>query len=185
MRPAVFLDRDGTLIEDVGYLSSPDGVDLLPGVAAALRRLADAGFLLVVVTNQSGVGRGMFPPEAVDQVNAEVARRLAAAGARVDAWRACPHLPDDGCACRKPGTQLHREAAATLDIDLAASWCIGDRPGDVDAARPLGARAVLVRTGEGSRHADAMRAAGVPVTANLAAAVDLLLAAGPAQRPSQ
>lgn len=185
MKPAVFLDRDGTLIEDVGYLATPDGVRVIPGVPDALRRLAGAGFALVVVSNQSGVGRGLFPLEAVAAVNAEVARRFAAAGVTIDAWHCCPHLPDAGCACRKPGTQLHREAAAALDLDLGASWCIGDRPGDVDAARALAARAILVCTGEGRHHAEAVHAAGVPVAADLPAAVELVLGAETAQRPSQ
>lgn len=186
MRPAVFLDRDGTLIEDVGYLATPDGVALIPGVPAALRRLADAGYALVVISNQSGVARGLFPAAMVDTINGEIARQLAHDGAAVDHWAFCPHLPDAGCACRKPGTLLHRDATSRLDLDLAASWCIGDRPGDLRAAPPLGARAILVCTGEGAQHAATARAEGFAVAADLAAAVERILAApGRDQRPNQ
>ena len=177
--PAVFLDRDGTLLDDPGFLADPGGVRLLPGVAGALRRLRQAGFRLVVVTNQSGIGRGLLTEADVAAVHAEVDRQLGAAGAAVDRWLHCPHRPEDGCACRKPGVLLHRRAIAELGLDPDRSWCIGDRIGDVAAAAPLGAHAVLVETGEGSRHVTAARDAGVPVAADLAAAVDLLLQAAP------
>lgn len=178
LRPAIFLDRDGTLIEDPGYLADPAGVRLLPGAAGAVRRLADAGYATVIITNQSGIGRGRYNEAAFRAVQAEVARQFAAEGARFDAVYHCPHLPEAGCACRKPGTALHREAAAALGLDLAASWCIGDREGDLRAATPLGARAILVTTGEGARHAVAARALGVPVVADLAAAAAVVLGSG-------
>lgn len=175
-RRAVFLDRDGTLIDDPGYLRDPRDVRLLPGVADALRTLERAGVARVVVTNQSGIGRAMLSTADYVRVRTEVDRQLAEAGATVDLTLHCPHLPDAGCLCRKPGTALHREAAARLDLDLATSWCIGDRPGDLLPARALGGRAILVRTGDGAQHVEAARALGAPVVDALGAAVALLLA---------
>lgn len=174
-RPAVFLDRDGTLIEDPGYLDDPAGVHLLPGVPEALRRLEAAGYARIVVTNQSGIGRGLFDEAAFHRVEAELARQLAAHGAATDRTYWCPHLPDAGCACRKPGTAHHRAAALAFGLDLGRSWCIGDRLGDVAAAAPLGAQAILVETGEGARFAASARADGILVARDLAAAVAWLL----------
>lgn len=173
-RPAVFLDRDGTLIEDPGYLADPAGVVLLPGVTSALRTLEARGVLRIVITNQSGIGRGLFSEEDFHIVQDEVERQLHEHGARVDAVFHCPHQASDGCACRKPGTELHRTAAAQFGIDLARSWCVGDRLGDVLPAGALGSRAILVRTGVGEANADEARAAGIPVAADLAAAVALM-----------
>jgi D,D-heptose 1,7-bisphosphate phosphatase len=173
-RPAVFLDRDGTLIEDPGYLADPAGVHLISGVPAALCRLADLGYARIVITNQSGIGRGRYSTDDFLAVEAEMERQLARSGATIDAVYHCPHLPTDGCACRKPGTALHTAAAATHHLDLTASWCIGDREGDIAAAAALGARAILVRTGEGARHVETAALLGVPVVADLAAAVDHL-----------
>lgn len=178
-RPAVFLDRDGTLIEDPGYLADPSGVVPLPGAADALRALAAHGYVRVVITNQSGIGRGFFTEAEFRAVQAEVERQFRDRGATLDAVFHCPHQANDGCACRKPGTALHREAAERFGIDLARSWCIGDRMGDVEAARALGARAVLVRTGVGELNADEARAAGIPVVADLAAAVEFLTGGTP------
>ncbi len=175
MTPAIFLDRDGTLIDDPGFLSEPEAVHLLPGVSAALRRLQQAGYRLVVVSNQSGIGRGLLTAAQVDAVHRELDRRLVAEGVTLDAILYCPHRPDEGCDCRKPGTALHRRAAATLDLDLARSWCIGDRAGDVDAAAPLGAGAILVLTGEGAKHREAAEAHRIPVVADLADAASWLV----------
>lgn len=168
MTRAVFLDRDGTLIDDPGYLADPAQVRLLPGVAEALKGLAALGFLRIVVSNQSGIARGLLTTDQVDAVHHEVERQLAAADATIDAWYFCPHAPDDHCDCRKPGTALHREAATRFEVDLSRSWCIGDRIGDVAAAADLGAGAILVRTGDGERHAEAAMALGIPVVADLA-----------------
>lgn len=174
-RPAVFLDRDGTLIEDPGYLADPAGVRLLPGVPEALRRLTAAGVARVVITNQSGIGRGLYDEIAFRAVEAEMEHQLAAAGATIDAVYHCPHTTDAGCDCRKPGVALHRQAIAALGLDPLRSWCVGDRLGDVHAAAALGARAILVRTGEGPAHEAVARAEGIPVVPDLAAAVELVL----------
>lgn len=177
MTGAIFLDRDGTLVDDPGFLRRPGDVRLLDGVAAALGRLRDAGYRLAVVTNQSGIARGLMSSADVAAVHAEIARQLAATGVVIDAWAYCPHLPDAGCACRKPRTALHRRLADTRGYRLAQSWCIGDRIGDVAAAAPLGARAVLVETGEGRHHVAAARAAAIATVASLSAAAELILAA--------
>ena len=178
IRPAVFLDRDGTLVEDPGYLHRPEDVRLLPGAAAAVARLNHAGYLVVVVTNQSGIARGLYDEAAYQAVQRRLAELLAADGARLDGAQHCPHHPDvtGPCPCRKPGTRLYERAATALGIDLRRSWLVGDKLSDVAAAPALGGRAVLVETGEGPRHAAAARARGVPVAADLGAAADRILA---------
>ena len=147
-RGGAFLDRDGTIIEDAEYIERADDVTLLPGAAAAIRALNDAGVPVIVVSNQSGIGRGYFTHADYERVQARVAELLAISGARIDAVYICPHAPaaDGGatCECRKPGTLLFRTAAGEHGLDLARSWCVGDRWRDVAPARELGARAILV-----------------------------------------
>lgn len=152
MKAAVFLDRDGTLIEDPGYLRDPDAVRLLPGVPAAIRRLNQAGLLAIVVTNQSGIARGLVTVEDYRATEARVDGRLAEEGARLDGHYFCPHLPEISgpCECRKPGTLLFRQAAERFDIDLPASWWIGDRLRDIEPASAWGGRGILL-----TRHASA------------------------------
>jgi histidinol-phosphate phosphatase family protein len=148
---AVFLDRDGTIIRDAEYLADPRGIELLPGAAEGLARLAGAGFRLVVVTNQSGVARGLFPESAIDDVNRELARILALRGVEVAGWYHCPHLPEAPvaayareCQCRKPAPGLILRAAGELSIDLARSYAVGDRPRDVEAGRRAGVRGTVL-----------------------------------------
>jgi histidinol-phosphate phosphatase family protein len=143
-RPAVFFDRDGTLMRDVDFASRPEQVELLPGAAEAVRRVSDAGMLAVLVTNQSGIGRGLISPDDFERVHARLVELLAAGGAHLDGAYHCPHAPEDGCDCRKPGTGLFLRAAREHDIDLIASWCIGDRWRDVAPAQVLGATGLLV-----------------------------------------
>lgn len=137
-RKAIFLDRDGTLIEDRGYLADPEGVVLLSGAGDALRLLQDAGYLLIVVTNQSGIGRGYFTLEAMHTVNARMNELLAEHGVTIDDIRYCPHGPDDGCACRKPLPGMLCDAAEAHGIDLAQSAMIGDQPRDAAAGVAAG-----------------------------------------------
>ena len=176
MRPSVFLDRDGTLIEEVGYLGDPDGVVVLSGVPEALQRLRDAGFALVVVSNQAGVARGYFTEEDVLAVNRRLAELLEAEGIRLDAWHFCVHHPDHGgpCECRKPEPGMLRDAARQLDLDLSRSWIVGDHPSDAEAGRRAGARGILVRSGHLHEH-DNEIADDVPVVADLSAAAELIL----------
>ncbi len=142
-RPAAFLDRDGTLIEDRGFLDDPAGVRVLDTVPDALRLLAQSGYACVVVTNQSGVARGYFDSAAVDAVNAEVGRRLADNGVALDAVYACPHY-DAGCACRKPAPGMIETAAREHDLDVARSAVVGDRGSDIALAHAVGIPGILV-----------------------------------------
>jgi histidinol-phosphate phosphatase family protein len=142
---AVFLDRDGTIIEDTGYVSHPGDVKLIPGAADAISRINATLVPVIVVTNQSGIGRGYFTDADYRQVTDRVVEVLAESGARVDAWYFCPHAPDDSCDCRKPGLRLFREAAAeNPGIDLSRSLYVGDRRRDVEPAVLLGGSGVLV-----------------------------------------
>lgn len=162
LRPAVFLDRDGTLIVEREYLADPEGVTLLPGALEALGLLRDAGFMLVVVTNQSGIARGLYGVEEYHAVARRVERLLGSRGIRLDGTYFCPHHPDvtGPCPCRKPATGLFRAAAEDLGLDLAASFFVGDRFRDVLPALELGGTGILVRTGYGAQEMDAARMAG-------------------------
>lgn len=159
----VFLDRDGTLNrDDGGYLADPDGLVLLPGAAEAVAALNAAGVKAVVVTNQSGVGRGLITEEALARIHERLRGLLAAGGAVLDGIAVCPHRPEHGCACRKPGTELALRAARDLGVDPARSAMIGDKPADVALAHRLGGRAVLVLTGKGRETAAGLTADAHP-----------------------
>ncbi len=145
----VFLDRDGTINEEMGYINHVDRFVLLPRTAAAIRLFNQAGLKVVVITNQSGAARGYFAPSLVDEVHARLTQLLAAQGAQVDAIYTCLHGPDEGCACRKPKPGLLEQAARDLYLDLARSYAVGDRYKDVETARNAGAKGVLVLTGYG------------------------------------
>jgi len=180
-RPAVFLDRDGTLNREVDYLSSPDQVELLEGAAAGLRALAQAGFALVVVTNQSGVARGYFDEATLARIHERLIELLAAEDVRLDGLEWCPHHPDHGgpCACRKPAPGMLERAAAALDLDLTASWIVGDAARDLDAGEAVGVSGVLVRTGKGASELARLSGAGrapAQVADDLAEAARVILA---------
>lgn len=164
MRPAVFLDRDGTLIEGEGYLGDPDGVVPIEGVREALALLRDRGWLRIVVSNQSGVARGYFTPDDYEAVT----RAVDAAVGPLDAYYACFHLTDGdvapwnvACDCRKPKPGMIERAAREHDVDLARSVLVGDDLRDLEAARAAGVEPVLVRTGKGARNAPRLAAAGL------------------------
>jgi D-glycero-D-manno-heptose 1,7-bisphosphate phosphatase len=161
LRPAVFLDRDGTIIEEVKYLADPDGVILIPGAVEALDLLLDAGFALVVVTNQSGIARGLYGLTDYEAVARRLDELLAAHGIRLDATRFCPHHPSvsGDCTCRKPATGMHREVAEELGLDPARSFFVGDRVGDLLPALELGGEGILVRTGYGADEESTLPAA--------------------------
>lgn len=185
MRPTAFLDRDGTLNREVDFVRAPDQLVLLPGVRAALQRLRDAGWRIVVVTNQSGVARGYFGERELAAIHARLHDEL---GGLPDAYLHCPHHPDGGsgygraCACRKPGSGLLHEAATLLGADLAHGAVVGDSARDVLMARGTRLRTVLVRSGKPVAEQQAkLAAAGVTpdfVADALPAAVDWLLARG-------
>jgi D-glycero-D-manno-heptose 1,7-bisphosphate phosphatase len=142
-RPAVFLDRDGTLIEDKGFLADPGGVEILPTVVDALRLLRERGFATVVVSNQSGIARGYFDDDAVRAVNAEIARRFAGDGVAIDAWYWCSHY-DEGCFCRKPAPGLVRRALDEHGFALHGGAVVGDRGSDVALGHAIGVPGILV-----------------------------------------
>ncbi len=154
MNKAVFLDRDGTVNEEVGYLRDIDKLVLIPGVAGAIRRLSDAGFKIVLVTNQSGVARGYFPEALVHEAHARLDEMLKQEGARIDAVYYCPHHPTAGnsrytvdCDCRKPRTGLLDRAARDMDINVSHSYMVGDKWSDVELGQRAGAISVLVQSG--------------------------------------
>jgi D-glycero-D-manno-heptose 1,7-bisphosphate phosphatase len=155
-RPAVFIDRDGTLTEEVGYVNHPSRLRLLPRSAEAIRRLNAAGVAAVVVTNQAGIARGYFDEDVLHAVNGALTAALRREGARLDGLYVCTHHPTEGeppfraaCDCRKPRPGLLRRAADDLGLDLARSTMVGDKPSDLVPGRAVGAAAVLVLTGYG------------------------------------
>jgi D-glycero-D-manno-heptose 1,7-bisphosphate phosphatase len=156
LKAAAFIDRDGTLTEEVGYVNHPKRLRLLPRSAEAIKQLNAAGLVAVVTTNQTGVARGYFSEDVLHAVNDELASQLKQAGAHLDGIYVCTHHPTEGeppfrarCECRKPAPGLFLRAASELGLDLAGSTVIGDKPSDLLAARRIGARAVLVLTGYG------------------------------------
>ena len=148
-QPAVFLDRDGTLIEEVNYLSRVEDLRLFPFTADAVKLLKESGFLAIVVTNQSGIGRGVFDEASMHAVHEAIQSELSG---MIDAFYFCPHLPCDGCRCRKPNTGMIESALADFDIDLQNSWMVGDKKIDVETGAVAGAQTVLVLTGYGRQH---------------------------------
>jgi D-glycero-D-manno-heptose 1,7-bisphosphate phosphatase len=156
VRPAVFLDRDGTLLEEAGYVDRLERLVFFPFAVDAVRLLNRGGLAVVLVTNQSGVGRGIHSEAFVGEAHDHVTRRLSGGGARLDGIYYCPHHPQamlepyrQACDCRKPGTGMMRQAAAELGLDLPRSFAVGDKWSDVQAGRAAGGRGLLVRTGYG------------------------------------
>jgi L-threonylcarbamoyladenylate synthase len=183
-RPAVFLDRDGTLIEDRGWLRSPADVRFFPDTVPALKRLAAAGHELFIATQQSGVSRGLLAAEEVAGVNAHVVARLAGEGIAIREVLCCMHGPEDGCDCRKPNPAPLRRTAAAHGLDLARSFVVGDHPHDVDLARQAGAQGVYVRTGHGDKHRDELPAAVTAIVPGIREAADWILAVREAEARS-
>jgi D-glycero-D-manno-heptose 1,7-bisphosphate phosphatase len=156
LRPAVFIDRDGTLTEEVGYVNHPSRLKLLPRSAAAVRRLNEAGIAAVVVTNQAGIARGYFSEDVMNAVHQQLIERLKDAGAHLDGLYVCAHHPTEGtppfradCDCRKPKPGLLVRAASDLGLDLRRSSVVGDKASDLAVASRVGARGILVLTGYG------------------------------------
>lgn len=155
-RPAIFIDRDGTLSHEVGYVNHPSRFKLFPFAVDAIRTINRAGVLAVLVTNQAGVARGYFPESMIEEIHGMVRAALEAGGARLDGLYVCPHHPTEGpppyrqdCQCRKPRPGLLHRAERELGADLARSWVVGDRHGDLQLAWTVGAKAAMVRTGYG------------------------------------
>jgi D-glycero-D-manno-heptose 1,7-bisphosphate phosphatase len=189
VQPAVFLDRDGTMVQDVGYLSRLEDLQWFPWTIEAVRLLHRAGFLLCVTTNQSGIALGFCTDAFVRRAHEEMSAAIDAAGARIDGWFYCPHHPQAAidalrtdCECRKPKPGLVRQAQERFDIDLSRSFVIGDKAADVGLAEAVGARGILVRTGYGEselvRHNGHLSGAAHVATDLLGAATWILAEAG-------
>ena len=148
-RAAVFLDRDGTINRDPGYLSDPDGFELFPRSGEGMRLLAESGFTLVVVSNQSGIGRGLIAPSQLDEIHERMKSELRGEGVELEGIYYCPHHPGERCSCRKPSPLLVLSAAEKLGLDLASSYFVGDQASDILTGKNAGLRTVLVTTGEG------------------------------------
>jgi D-glycero-D-manno-heptose 1,7-bisphosphate phosphatase len=149
LRPAVFLDRDGTICEEMGYLNHISRLHIFPFAAGAISKLNNAGLPVIVVTNQSGISRRIFPESLVNQIHERISQELSAAGARVDGYYHCPHTKQDDCNCRKPLPGLLQRAAREHGLRLDRSFVVGDRYADVELAHGVGGRGVLVLTGYG------------------------------------
>jgi len=174
-RPAVFLDRDGTLIEDRGHLSDPAQVAFFPETASALRRL-DGRFELFIVTNQNGIAKGFTTPDQVRLVNDFVVARLWEEGIDIREVYTCPHQRSDGCACIKPNPHFLRKAETDHGIDLRGSFVVGDHPADVELAANVGARGIYVLSGHGGKHREEVHVA-CDIVAGIAEAVERVLLA--------
>jgi len=188
LQPALFLDRDGTLNREVGYISHPDQLRLIAGAAQAVARINASPYRAIVVTNQSVVARGDCGEEELQWIHAELAAQLGAAGAHLDAVYYCPHYPDGSfpcgvaalkiaCTCRKPETGLIDRAARDLGIDLARSWVIGDTTTDLELARRAGCRSILVHTGHAGKDGRYPTRPDIEA-ADIAEAVDFILDPG-------
>ncbi len=187
LRPALFLDRDGTINVDTIHVSRADNVRLIPGAAAAIARINAAGMPIIVISNQSGIGRGLFTVEDYEQVRARIDEMLATAGAHVLATYYCPHSPEiaPACDCRKPGAALYRQAAADHELDLAKSWYVGDRLRDIQPARLFGGHGILVPR-DTTPGGDVVAARdGFAISTSLDSAVNRILAAFPLSSPPQ
>ena len=147
MNKAVFLDRDGTIAEDVNYCRKPEDFRIFPWAPEAIRMLNGAGFKVIVITNQSGIARGYFTEEMLAQIHEKMLKELAEQGARIDGVYYCPHHPDDNCECRKPKTALFQQAAKDFNLDLKTSWVVGDSWRDIEAGRRIGTKTILVKSG--------------------------------------
>ena len=153
-KPAVFMDRDDTLIDDPGFLRDPEKVKLLPGVVEGLKKLREAGYLLVIISNQSGIGRGIIKPEELDQVNSRLLEILKKNDIEIDRIYWCPHTPDDKCDCRKPATGMLQRAVKDLNIDLSGSVMVGDRPSDIKAGKNMEITSILINHDESYNDAE-------------------------------
>ena len=187
LRAALFLDRDGTINVDTIHVSRAANVRLIPGAAAAIARVNAVGMPVIVVSNQSGIGRGLFTVEDYEQVRARVDEMLATAGAHVLATYYCPHSPEiaPACDCRKPGAALYRHAAADHELDLAKSWYVGDRLRDIQPAKLFGGHGILVPR-DTTPGGDVVAARdGFAISTSLDSAVNRILAAFPLSTPPQ
>ena len=172
---AVFLDRDGVLMEDANYVGQVERVRLIPGTPAALARLQAAGFRLFVVTNQSGVARGYFSRAAVDQIHRHLDECFQQHGVTIDHYYICPHHPDDQCECRKPSPKFLIKAGQTYRLNLAACYMVGDRTSDIETGLRAGTQTILVLTGAGRETFARAEVLPTHVSANISESADWIL----------
>ena len=149
---AIFLDRDGTVIKEVNFLSTVEETELYPHTIKALQILRDAGFIFFVTTNQSGIARGYFGASEVDAIHDKIQTELNTNGLQIESFHFCPHMPDGGCKCRKPNTGMIEQACENFDIDLSESWMVGDKKLDIGMGFNAGTKTALVRTDYGEKH---------------------------------
>ncbi len=173
-RRFVLLDRDGTINEEVGYVLDPSELRLIPGAADAIRELSELGLGLVVVTNQSPVGRGWITEERLGEIHAHLRALLAEEGVHLDAIEHCPHVPGAGCPCRKPATAMVDRLASSLGFDPAASFVVGDHAVDMALGRAVRARTILVLTGHGEEERRAAEPFADHVVPDLGAAASVI-----------
>lgn len=171
-RPAAFIDRDGTLIEEVNFLSRVADLRVFPFTAQAIRLLKERKFLIIVVTNQSGIGRSIYDGGAMQTIHDEMQRQL---GNTIDAFFHCPHLPNEGCRCRKPNLGMLEDAGRKFDIDMSRSWMIGDKTLDAQTGFNAGIRTAMVRTGYGREHESRVERPPDVVADDLLRAVEQIL----------
>lgn len=171
MKPAVFIDRDGTLIEEVNFLSRLEDLRFFPFTDEAIRLLKENGFLIIVVTNQSGIGRKIFEESAMHEIHEKIQEELTE---KLDQFYFCPHLPDAGCACRKPKLGMIETACTNFSVDLENSWIIGDKAIDVETGFNAGIKTALVLTGYGRKAIEALKRKPDVIAENLLEAVKLI-----------
>jgi len=174
MQGAVFLDRDGTIIEDTGYISSPEQVKFIPGAIEAIKMLKDAGYKVVIISNQAGVARGLITEDMLQTIDKTLHKWILNGGTHLDGAYYCPHHPEHGvypyrqvCECRKPHTGLIKRAQRDLDIDLSRSFMIGDKATDVEAGKRAGVKSIFVLTGRGSSERNELKEKPVHIANDL------------------
>ncbi len=171
-KPAVFIDRDGTLIEEVNFLSRVEDLKIFPFTQKALEMLQNRGFRVIVVTNQSGIGRNIYDEAAMNAIHEQMQRELPEL---IDAFYHCPHLPRDGCSCRKPSPGMIETACADLGVELSGSWMIGDKKIDAETGYNAGIRTAMVRTGYGRSHESVLTQMPDVIADDLLEAVEKIL----------
>jgi len=182
MNKAVFLDRDGTIVEDVGYLNSPEQLQFIPGSIEAIKMLNEAGYKVVVITNQAGVARGLITEDMLQTIDKTLNKWILNGGAHLDGIYYCPHHPEYGiypykqaCECRKPHTGLIKKAEKDLEIDLSQSFMIGDKSTDIEAGKCAGTKTVFVTTGKGQKEKEKLNKKPDHIAENLLEAVRWIL----------
>lgn len=179
---AIFLDRDGTIIEDVGYLNNPQDIKFIPGSIEAIKKLNEAGYKVIIITNQAGVARGLIIENMLQTLDKTIQKELLNGGAQIDAIYYCPHHAEHGhypykqeCGCRKPEPGMILKAAKDHNIDLSQSWMIGDKKSDIEAGQAAGTKTILVLTGQGKEHKDKLAKQTEHLAENLLEAAKIIL----------